>query len=84
MAGNDILVAPIIHPKSENPSETRQVYLPLTNFWYNSNLRPWDDQGVPLLKRVEGGSVINFTAKITNNYEDFPYVVPVYVREGML
>jgi alpha-glucosidase (family GH31 glycosyl hydrolase) len=78
----DILVAPIMQSSNDNPGENRDVYLPLGYFWYPSNLRPWDDQGVALEPAVEGGSVINYTAKITNNYADFAYVTPVYVREG--
>lgn len=71
-----------MHSKSEVPGENRDVYLPLGQMWYPSNLRPWDDQGVALGEPAEGGSVINYTARITNNYDDFPYVTPVYIREG--
>jgi len=78
----DILVAPIMQSSIDNPGENRDVYLPLGYFWYPSNLRPWDDQGVALESAVEGGSVINYTAKITGNYADFAYITPVYIREG--
>ncbi|RPA94936.1 hypothetical protein L873DRAFT_1699735 [Choiromyces venosus 120613-1] len=80
----DILVAPIIKGSQENPGQNRDVYLPLMYFWYPSNLRPWDDQGVALGPWVEGGSVINYTAKITNEYSDYPFVTPVYLREGAI
>ena len=50
--------------------------------WYPSNLRPWDDQGVALGLPVPGGSVINYTARITNEYSGYPFVTPVYLREG--
>ncbi|KAF8539040.1 alpha-1,4-glucan lyase [Trichophaea hybrida] len=80
----DILVAPIIQSTNENPGNNRDVYLPLEFFWYQSNLRPWDDQGMALGPPVEGGTVINYTARITNNYNDFPYVTPVFIREGSI
>lgn len=82
MVGRDVLVAPIMHSKNENAGENRDVYLPLGHFWYPSNLRPWDDQGVALGPAAEGGSVINYTARITNNYDDFAYITPVYIRAG--
>jgi alpha-glucosidase (family GH31 glycosyl hydrolase) len=82
MCRRDILVAPIMHSYDENPRSDRDVYLPLGYFWYTSNLRPWDDQGKALGSPAEGGTVIKYTAKITNNYEDFPYVTPVFIREG--
>jgi hypothetical protein len=68
--------------KQENYDESREVYLPLGNFWYQSNLMPWDDQGSALLSPVEGGTVINYTARITSEYKDFPYIVPTFIREG--
>ncbi|KAG0125373.1 glycosyl hydrolases family 31-domain-containing protein [Tuber indicum] len=80
----DILVAPIIKGRHENPGQNRDVYLPLMYFWYPSNLRPWDNQGIALSSRVEGGSVINYTARITNEYSEYPFVTPVYLREGAI
>lgn len=88
VTGRDILVAPILQPKTVVPGENRDVYLPRGNLWYQSNLRPWDTQGEALLKLVEGGSVINYTAKIPDgdndddNYKQYPYVVPIFLREG--
>lgn len=84
MAGDDILVAPILHSRNEIPGENRDVYLPLYHTWYPSNLRPWDDQGVTLGNPVEGGSVIDYTARIVapQDYHLFHTVVPVYIREG--
>ena len=69
--------------KDENPGQNRDVYLPLMYSWYPSNLRPWDDQSVALGPPVNGGSVINYTARITNEYSDYPFVTPVYLREGI-
>jgi len=82
MCHRDILVAPIMQSTNDNPGSNRDVYLPLEFMWYQSNLRPWDDQGKSLDLPVEGGTVINYTARITNNYDDFPYVTPVFIREG--
>ncbi|KAH0610436.1 uncharacterized protein H6S33_011963 [Morchella sextelata] len=86
MAGDDILVAPILHSRNEIPGENRDVYLPLYHTWYPSNLRPWDDQGVTLGNPVEGGSVIDYTARIVapQDYHLFHTVVPVYIREGAI
>ena len=88
VTGRDILVAPIFQPKSAVPDESRDVYLPIGYSWYPSNLRPWDSDALKasLLPAVEGGSVINFVAKIPedeNAYEQYAYVLPVYIREGM-
>lgn len=87
-----------MHSRSESghEGENRDVYLPLGYFWYPSNLRPMDNQGVVLGPAAEGGSVINYTAKIPQ-YPDhpsgegnepkpdpngYPYVTPTYIREG--
>lgn len=69
------------------PDESRDVYLPVGYHWYPSNLRPWDSDALktPLLPAVDGGSVINYVAKIPedeNAYEQYAYVLPVYIREG--
>lgn len=96
--GKDLLIAPIMHSRSEigHEGENRDFYLPLGYFWYPSNLRPMDNQGVVLGPAAEGGSVINYTAKIPQ-YPDhpsgegnepkpdpngYPYVTPTYIREG--
>ena len=82
ICGQDMLVAPVMFSSAERPGNNRDVYLPQGFFWYHSNLRPWNDQVVALGSPVEGGTVINYTAKITNNYADFSCVTPVYIREG--
>lgn len=82
ICGQNMLVAPVMHSSTERPGNNRDVYLPQGFFWYHSNLRPWDDQVVALGSPVEGGTVLNYTAKITNNYADFPCITPVYIREG--
>lgn len=84
----DILIAPIFQPANEVPGQNRDVYLPISNFWYQSNLRP--DGGVALLSPVEGGSVIDYTARIPNsdsdeeNAKQHPYVLPMFIREGAI
>jgi alpha-glucosidase (family GH31 glycosyl hydrolase) len=82
MCCRDILVAPIMKSKEEKSDQSREVYLPLGHFWYQSNLMPWDDQGSALLPPVEGGTVINYSAPISSEYKDFPYIVPTFIREG--
>ncbi|KAI5820272.1 alpha-1,4-glucan lyase [Pyronema omphalodes] len=84
MCGRDILVAPIMQSTEENPGNNRDVYLPLQYMWYHSNLRPDDGDGCPLGPPVEGGTVINYTARITDNPAEFPFVTPCYIREGSI
>ncbi|KAA8895125.1 alpha-1,4-glucan lyase [Sphaerosporella brunnea] len=80
----DILVAPIMQSAQEKPDQSREVYLPLGNFWYQSNLMPWDDQGSALLAPVEGGTVINYSAPIRSDYDSFRFIVPTFIREGAI
>lgn len=94
VVGQDLLIAPIMYSRTDKGHEgqNRDVYLPLCYFWYPSNLRPWDWQGVALGPAVEGGSVINYYAGIPEYPDDqcgqadrngYPNVTPIYIREGM-
>jgi len=89
VTGRFILVAPIFQPKNNVPDESREVYLPIGYSWYPSNLRPWDNDAykASLPSAVEGGSVITYYARIPqdeNAYDQYPYVLPVYIREGAI
>lgn len=79
----DLLVAPIVESHTVN-SGRRIVYLPLTNNWYPFNLRIDGTLGVALGKAVEGGSMFSFGAYISPNPADWPYVTPIYIREGRI
>ena len=84
LLGHYILVCPVMDPDNFNGG-SRQVYLPRPDSWFSFNLRidggP-DDVGVPLNAPVEGGSNFSFNAIIKSDPAHFPYITPIYVREG--
>lgn len=80
---NDLLVCPVLLEKRP----VRKLYLPAPDNWYAFNLRAFDYKtlGVPLGKRVGGGTYINYNAAIepcAGNDAQLPYVLPIYVRAG--
>ncbi|MDJ0597187.1 MAG: glycoside hydrolase family 31 protein [Pleurocapsa sp. MO_226.B13] len=75
---DDLLVAPILRPESENEGK-RDVYLPAGSNWYG-----FMDNKFPLSDRVEGGTTINFEAILDNSYSKISFIVPIYVREGAI
>ena len=84
LLGHYILVCPIMDPDNVNGG-SRQVYLPRPDSWFPFNLRIDEGSsnvGVPLSARVEGGSIFSFNARITSAPAQFPYITPIYVREG--
>lgn len=86
LLGHNILVCPILDPDNVNGG-SRQIYLPRPDGWFSFNLRidqsNADDVGVPLDAPVEGGSVFSFEARIRSDPNHFPYITPIYIREGM-
>ena len=86
LLGHYILVCPIMDPDNVNGG-SRQVYLPRPDSWFSSNLRIDGDSnniGVPLSAPVQGGSIFPFDATIRSDPSHFPYITPVYIREGKL
>ena len=84
LLGHYILVCPIMDPDDSNGG-SRQVYLPRPDSWFPFNLRIDEDPGnvgVPLNAPVEGGANFSFGARISSNPAQFPYITPIYVREG--
>lgn len=70
--------------KDENAPLRREVYLPVGFRWYQFNLNPWERDHRPLLAAIEGGSILDYEAEIKSDPRHFPYVTPMYIREGML
>ena len=84
LLGHYILVCPIMDPDDSNGG-SRQVYLPQPDSWFPFNLRIDEDPGnvgAPLNAPVEGGTLFSFGARISSNPAQFPYITPIYVREG--
>lgn len=72
---NDLLVAPVVHAKQE----LRDIYLPLESDWYlfMANRRR-------LVKKTSGGTTVCFDARINNDPNHIPFIVPIYVRSGAI
>lgn len=82
IVGNDLLVAPVMH-KQEHEGGHRKIYLPQPDYWYRLNLRiDKDSIGVPLEKRIEGGSKFDVDAHIASDAAFLPNITPMFVREG--
>ncbi|MEL7036654.1 MAG: TIM-barrel domain-containing protein [Cyanobacteria bacterium J06592_8] len=77
----DFLVAPILHPESENNNGgKRDVYLPKGSYWYN-----FKDNVMPLNSPEEGGTTVrDFNARISTEGQHINFIVPIYVREGAI
>jgi alpha-glucosidase len=73
--GHDILVAPILEPRSRG-NWSRSLYLPSPSDWY-----AFQNDEHPLLGKVAGGQAIDFYAPLD---QDPLYIVPVYVRAGAI
>lgn len=83
MVRDSLLVAPVLEKEIYEAGEgckkgRRDVYLPAGNRWYQ-----FTDHQKPLGEAVDGGtSVCGFDATIINDPGHFPYIVPLYVKEG--
>jgi alpha-glucosidase len=73
--GHDILVAPILQPRS-NGNWSRSLYLPGPSDWY-----AFQNDEHTLLNKVAGGQTIDFYAPLD---QDPLYIVPVYIRAGAI
>ncbi|KAJ3541782.1 hypothetical protein NM208_g4436 [Fusarium decemcellulare] len=80
MVRHDLLVAPALVPESKR--QKRKLYLPYPDKWYPMNLRPDDPIGVPLDFPVDGGSRVKYNCLISDQDKQFPYITPMYIREG--
>ncbi|CAE6481651.1 unnamed protein product, partial [Rhizoctonia solani] len=78
MVGDDLLVAPILHPQGpEWERITRVVYLPRPNSWWQCNLRAAGaDSAVPLGNEFKGGSLIPYDARLSLDESQIPYIEP--------
>ncbi|RPA89096.1 hypothetical protein L873DRAFT_736722 [Choiromyces venosus 120613-1] len=86
MVRNDLLVCPVMHQQSVAGGH-RSIYLPQPDGWYKFNLRIDDGtlrhDGVPLEKRIPGGSKFEADAHIASEPAFLPNITPMFVREGM-
>ncbi|OJD31815.1 glycoside hydrolase family 31 protein [Diplodia corticola] len=95
LAGNDVLVAPLLHREEPGGRSRREIYLPSTNSWYPMNLRPYGDGddggssssssiGEPLQPKVAGGTHVDYDCRISADERQLPFICPMYVREGAI
>ncbi|KAH7333765.1 glycosyl hydrolases family 31-domain-containing protein [Rhizoctonia solani] len=86
MVGDDLLVAPILHPQGpEWERITRVVYLPRPNSWWQCNLRAdGPDGAVPLVNEFKGGSLIPYDARLSLEESQIPYVTPMFIKSGAI
>ncbi|KAJ1300546.1 hypothetical protein OPQ81_002200 [Rhizoctonia solani] len=86
--GDDILVAPILGPQlvSGRPyNQTRTIYLPRPDSWWQFNLRAdGPDAAVPLGGRFEGGTLMPYDARMSDNNDQIPYMNPMFIRYGAI
>jgi len=86
MVRNDLLVCPVMHQQSVAGGH-RSIYLPQPDSWYKFNLRIDNDSprhhGVPLEKRIPGGSKFEVDAHIASEPAFLANITPMFVREGM-
>lgn len=86
MVRNDLLVCPVMHRQSIAGGH-RSVYLPQPDGWYKFNLRIDNGSprhhGVPLEKRIPGGSKFDVDAHIASEPAFLANITPMFVREGM-
>lgn len=86
MVRNDLLVCPVMHQQSVAGGH-RSIYLPQPDSWYKFNLRIDNDcprhHGVPLEKRIPGGSKFEVDAHIASEPAFLANITPMFVREGM-
>jgi alpha-glucosidase (family GH31 glycosyl hydrolase) len=83
MVRQDLLVCPIMELQ-ETGAGIRDIYLPQSDKWYAFNLRTLQGGylGGPLLKELDGGSIIQWDASIYNAPHHVPYITPMFVRYG--
>ncbi|CAE6473102.1 unnamed protein product [Rhizoctonia solani] len=86
MVGDDLLVAPILHPQGpECERITRVVYLPRPKSWWQCNLRAAGaDSAVPLGNEFKGGSLIPYDARLSLDESQIPYVTPMFIKFGAI
>ena len=79
MVRNDLLVAPALE---KDGNDQHKMYLPYPDEWFPMNLRADEPLGIPLMKKVDGGSRIKYSCLISDQDSQIPYTCPMYIREG--
>ncbi|KAG8714455.1 hypothetical protein FRC11_008407 [Ceratobasidium sp. 423] len=86
--GDDVLVAPVLWPQiaqGRPHNETRVVYLPRPDSWWQFNLRAdGPDAAVPLGGRFQGGTLLPYDARMSDNVAQIPYMNPMFIRYGAI
>ncbi|CAE6448249.1 unnamed protein product [Rhizoctonia solani] len=86
--GDDVLVAPVLGPQivqGRPDNETRIVYLPRPDSWWQFNLRAdGPDASMPLGGRFEGGTLLPYDARMSDNVSQIPYMNPMFIRYGAI
>jgi alpha-glucosidase len=79
MVRNDLLIAPLLEPQSEeNAGGHRDIYLPAGSKWYC-----FMDNRLPLGEAVEGGTTVRgFDARLYLDGVHDSFLLPTYVRAG--
>ncbi|QRV84031.1 glycoside hydrolase family 31 protein [Ceratobasidium sp. AG-Ba] len=81
MVGDDLLVAPVLWTQADRGSRTRDVYLPRPSAWWQSNLRAdGPDYAVPLSARFDGGSLIPYDARMSDQESQIPWMNPMFIN----
>lgn len=86
--GDDILVAPVLGPQivqGRPDTETRMIYLPRPDSWWQFNLRAdGPDASAPLTGRFDGGTIMPYDARMSDYEPQIPYMNPMFVRYGAI
>ncbi|CAE7201114.1 unnamed protein product, partial [Rhizoctonia solani] len=86
--GDDVLVAPVLEPQlaqGRPDNETRIIYLPSPDSWWQFNLRAdGPDAAVALGGRFDGGTLMPYDARMSDNVSQIPYMNPMFIRYGKI
>ncbi|KAH7333781.1 glycosyl hydrolases family 31-domain-containing protein [Rhizoctonia solani] len=86
--GDDILVAPVLGPQlaeGRPDTETRMIYLPAPDSWWQFNLRAdGPDAAGALGGRFDGGTLMPYDARMSDNVSQIPYMNPMFIRYGAI
>ncbi|KAG8758217.1 hypothetical protein FRC11_003979 [Ceratobasidium sp. 423] len=86
--GDDVLVAPVLWPQlapGRPKNQTRIVYLPRPDSWWQFNLRAdGPDAAVRLDARFDGGTLLPYDASMDEFEKEgqIPYMNPMFIRYG--
>ncbi|CAE6345185.1 unnamed protein product [Rhizoctonia solani] len=86
--GDDVLVAPVLGPQivpGRPDDQTRMIYLPRPDSWWQFNLRAdGPNSSVALGPRFDGGTLMFYDARMSDNEAQIPWMNPMFVRYGAI